>query len=192
MGKPSTSSSSSSNSRRRTHNSSHLSSSITHQNIDEQQHLHHHPDLNLGLSISRGHWQPFQQQQGGGEVNDCNDYGSFFVKVYMEGIPIGRKLNLLAHNCYQELVNTLEHMFDTTILCNYEQCPLLFIYLSICVFLIVMKMKLMCHVFMNRGHWDGWNAIREMSCANLWRWWRRFDYGWRCPLGVSLLNSGFS
>ncbi|CAL5208777.1 unnamed protein product [Lathyrus oleraceus] len=120
MGKPSTSSSSSSNSRRRTHNnSSYLSSSITHQNIDEQQHLH--PDLNLGLSISTstGHWQPFQHQRGG-EVNDCADYGSFFVKVYMEGIPIGRKLNLLAHNCYQELVNTLEHMFDTTILWGTE------------------------------------------------------------------------
>ncbi|CAI8583528.1 unnamed protein product [Vicia faba] len=120
MGKPSTSSSSSSNSRRRTHNSSNPSSSITHQNIDEQQQFHH-PDLNLGLSISRGHWQPFQQQQGGGEVNDCGgDYVSFFVKVYMEGIPIGRKLNLLAHNCYQELVNTLEHMFDTTILWGTE------------------------------------------------------------------------
>lgn len=67
----------------------------------------------------RGHWQPIQQQ--GGEVNDCSDYNSaFFVKVYMEGIPIGRKLNLLAHNGYHELVNTLEQMFDTTILCNYH------------------------------------------------------------------------
>jgi auxin-responsive protein IAA len=56
-------------------------------------------------------------QQQAFEVNDCNDYNSFFVKVYMEGIPIGRKLNLLAHGCYEELVNTLEQMFDTTILC---------------------------------------------------------------------------
>lgn len=62
-----------------------------------------------------------QQQyysQAADQVNDCSDYNSFFVKVYMEGIPIGRKLNLLAHNSYQELVNTLEQMFDTTILCN--------------------------------------------------------------------------
>lgn len=127
MGKGSTSSSSSSNSRRRKHNSSNVSSSITHQNPDQQ---HLFPDLNLGLSISttqqyvdystsRGHWQPIQQQ--GGEVNDCSDYNSaFFVKVYMEGIPIGRKLNLLAHNGYHELVNTLEQMFDTTILWGTE------------------------------------------------------------------------
>jgi len=71
----------------------------------------------LFVILIRGHWQPIQQQ--GGEVNDCSDYNSaFFVKVYMEGIPIGRKLNLLAHNGYHELVNTLEQMFDTTILCN--------------------------------------------------------------------------
>lgn len=38
----------------------------------------------------------------------------------MEGIPIGRKLNLLAHNGYHELVNTLEQMFDTTILWGTE------------------------------------------------------------------------
>jgi len=49
MGKGSTSSSSSSNSRRRKHNSSNVSSSITHQNPDQQ---HLFPDLNLGLSIS--------------------------------------------------------------------------------------------------------------------------------------------
>lgn len=50
---------------------------------------------------------------------DYNDHSSFFVKVYMEGIPIGRKLNILAHQSYHELVNTLEHMFDTTILCKF-------------------------------------------------------------------------
>lgn len=52
------------------------------------------------------------------EANDCNDHSSFFVKVYMEGIPIGRKLNILAHGSYYELVKSLEHMFDTTILCE--------------------------------------------------------------------------
>ncbi|XP_004495855.1 auxin-responsive protein IAA30-like [Cicer arietinum] len=118
MGKTSTSSSSSTNSRRK-NVSSNVSSSITHQNTTTP---HLSPDLRLGLSISttqqyfgtstsRGQWH-----QQGAEVNDCNDYNSFFVKVYMEGIPIGRKLNLLAHGGYQELVNTLEQMFDTTIL----------------------------------------------------------------------------
>ncbi|KHN00245.1 Auxin-responsive protein IAA30 [Glycine soja] len=54
------------------------------------------------------------------EVNHCSDHTSFFVKVYMEGIPIGRKLNLLAHDGYHELVKTLEQMFDTTILWGTE------------------------------------------------------------------------
>ncbi|KAL1312847.1 hypothetical protein HN51_039427 [Arachis hypogaea] len=46
--------------------------------------------------------------------------GSLFVKVYMEGIPIGRKLNILAHRSYHELVKRLENMFDTTILWGTE------------------------------------------------------------------------
>lgn len=47
-------------------------------------------------------------------------YGSLFVKVYMEGIPIGRKLDLFAHHSYNALITTLSHMFTietTNILC---------------------------------------------------------------------------
>lgn len=72
----------------------------------------------------QGQWQWQQNHQlvrssqGAEVINDCNDHSSFFVKVYMEGIPIGRKLNILAHEGYHELVKTLEHMFDTTILCK--------------------------------------------------------------------------
>ncbi|KAK2418917.1 Iaa20p [Trifolium repens] len=61
-------------------------------------------DLSLGLTIS----------------STKQFHNSFFVKVYMEGIPIGRKLNILAHQSYHELVKTLEHMFDTTILWGNE------------------------------------------------------------------------
>ncbi|GAA0167602.1 hypothetical protein LIER_43793 [Lithospermum erythrorhizon] len=39
-----------------------------------------------------------------------------FVKVYMEGISIGRKLDLLALGGYHDLVKTLEFMFHTTII----------------------------------------------------------------------------
>ncbi|RDY14502.1 Auxin-responsive protein IAA30, partial [Mucuna pruriens] len=90
-------------------------------------------DLSLGLtisatqhvasSISRGQWQPHHplvNTSQPAEPNDCNDHSSFFVKVYMEGIPIGRKLNILAHGGYYDLVKTLEHMFDTTILWGTE------------------------------------------------------------------------
>lgn len=51
------------------------------------------------------------------EGNECNDPATFFVKVYMEGIPIGRKLDLLAHDGYDDLIRTLDHMFNTNILC---------------------------------------------------------------------------
>ncbi|XP_028786475.1 auxin-responsive protein IAA20-like isoform X1 [Neltuma alba] len=94
--------------------------------------LHHSDlptDLRLGLgisatqhvgsSVSRGQatdWIPNQRAHHAAEVNDCGDHGSLFVKVYMEGIPIGRKLNLVAHDGYHGLVRTLENMFDTTIL----------------------------------------------------------------------------
>lgn len=36
---------------------------------------------------------------------------SMFVKVTMDGIPIGRKVDLNAHKCYESLSNTLEEMF---------------------------------------------------------------------------------
>ena len=34
-----------------------------------------------------------------------------FVKVTMDGIPIGRKIDLNAHKCYESLSNALEDMF---------------------------------------------------------------------------------
>ena len=34
-----------------------------------------------------------------------------FVKVNMDGIPIGRKVDLNAHACYETLAQTLEDMF---------------------------------------------------------------------------------
>ncbi|CAB4291418.1 unnamed protein product [Prunus armeniaca] len=38
--------------------------------------------------------------------------GSLFVKVNMDGTPIGRKVNLSAQSCYEALAQTLEDMFD--------------------------------------------------------------------------------
>lgn len=34
-----------------------------------------------------------------------------FVKVNMDGLPIGRKVDLNAHTCYESLAETLEDMF---------------------------------------------------------------------------------
>lgn len=50
---------------------------------------------------------------------DESDNATFYVKVYMEGIPIGRKLDLLAHDGYSALVGTLNYMFNTAILCKF-------------------------------------------------------------------------
>lgn len=56
---------------------------------------------------------------GCGEEGDESEYNStFYIKVYMEGIPIGRKLDLLAHDGYHELVTSLDCMFSTSILCK--------------------------------------------------------------------------
>ncbi|KAK8479240.1 hypothetical protein V6N11_012277 [Hibiscus sabdariffa] len=86
-------------------------------------------DLRLGLSISiippyarepPSEWQPTKavpvaRQAVAEEEYECNS-STFFVKVYMEGIPIGRKLDLLAHESYYDLIRTLEHMFHTNII----------------------------------------------------------------------------
>ena len=39
---------------------------------------------------------------------------SLFVKVNMDGIPIGRKVDLNAHESYEKLAKTLEDMFLKT------------------------------------------------------------------------------
>ncbi|XP_022759637.1 auxin-responsive protein IAA20-like [Durio zibethinus] len=84
-------------------------------------------DLRLGLSISTfpyareqpSDWPPIKPQLSQAlaaeEENECNS-ATFFVKVYMDGIPIGRKLDLLAHESYYELIRTLEYMFNTNII----------------------------------------------------------------------------
>ncbi|XP_028782519.1 auxin-responsive protein IAA31 [Neltuma alba] len=97
-------------------------------------------DLRLGLTISPSQpgfsnsnprsrnqtsdWPPIKSILRSTLVEKQNQWSqgpSLFVKVYMEGIPIGRKLNLLAHHSYDGLVRALGHMFRTTILCPNSQ-----------------------------------------------------------------------
>ncbi|KAI9099205.1 hypothetical protein K1719_024972 [Acacia pycnantha] len=106
--------------------SSFSSNSNSHAAFSTASSLEHHPtDLRLGLSISPT--PNLHSCISSGEPSDKRTLGSrgsheaevngrrLFVKVYMEGIPIGRKLDLLAQDGYHELIKTLEHMFDTTI-----------------------------------------------------------------------------
>ncbi|KAK7336913.1 hypothetical protein VNO77_17466 [Canavalia gladiata] len=61
---------------------------------------------------------------GSSDNNDINSKekgnprSSMFVKVKMDGIPIGRKVDLSAHSSYETLAQTLEDMFNesTTVL----------------------------------------------------------------------------
>ncbi|CAJ1899298.1 unnamed protein product [Sphenostylis stenocarpa] len=63
---------------------------------------------------------------GGSDSNNTvskengNHRNSLFVKVKMDGIPIGRKVDLNAHGSYETLAQTLEEMFEesTTVLTN--------------------------------------------------------------------------
>ncbi|EFH53950.1 predicted protein [Arabidopsis lyrata subsp. lyrata] len=50
------------------------------------------------------------------DQNECNSVGSFYVKVNMEGVPIGRKIDLLSLNGYHDLITTLDYMFNASIL----------------------------------------------------------------------------
>ncbi|XP_039043739.1 auxin-responsive protein IAA20-like [Hibiscus syriacus] len=73
-------------------------------------------NLHLGLSISIS--PPYAREPMKAVVEEeyeCNS-STFFVKVYMEGIPIGRKLDLMAHESYYDLIRALENMFHTNII----------------------------------------------------------------------------
>lgn len=55
--------------------------------------------------------------------NRGDDGAPTFVKVYLEGVPVGRKLDLSAYNNYDCLIQTLSHMFGTTILFKFNISP---------------------------------------------------------------------
>ncbi|XP_026663330.1 auxin-responsive protein IAA4 isoform X2 [Phoenix dactylifera] len=78
-------------------------------------------DLRLGLSLSTSSPQDSSSSarstltEKGRQIQ--RQSATFFVKVYMEGIPIGRKLDLLALDGYDGLITTLRRMFRTSIMC---------------------------------------------------------------------------
>ncbi|OVA16613.1 AUX/IAA protein [Macleaya cordata] len=95
-------------------------------------------DLRLGLSLSSSSpqyhhdynsreeasdWPPIKPllrsalaDKKKGNKNNNNNEPTLYVKVYMEGIPIGRKLDIFTVHGYDGLLRTLAHMFKTTIL----------------------------------------------------------------------------
>ncbi|KAE8077166.1 hypothetical protein FH972_015756 [Carpinus fangiana] len=87
-------------------------------------------DLRLGLSISPSCYNDFsatpmppirsilRSEDAAGKSHDLQEHRppSLFIKIYMEGIPIGRKLNLFAQDGYEGLIRTIARMFPTTFL----------------------------------------------------------------------------
>ncbi|KAF9591704.1 hypothetical protein IFM89_005695 [Coptis chinensis] len=88
-------------------------------------------NLSLGLSISTSsqhgnssnsrneevNWPPIKPLLRSMLADQKRNYphrSTFFVKVYMEGIVIGRKVDLYAHHNYDGLIRTLRRMFKTT------------------------------------------------------------------------------
>ncbi|KAF8117866.1 hypothetical protein N665_0008s0206 [Sinapis alba] len=55
------------------------------------------------------------------DQNECSSLGSFYVKVNMEGVPIGRKIDLFSLNGYHDLITTLDYMFNASILWAEEE-----------------------------------------------------------------------
>ncbi|CAN8253945.1 unnamed protein product [Cochlearia groenlandica] len=90
-------------------------------------------DLRLGLSfgsssghqyyndgVGENHNQEMMIMEDENE-NECNSIGSFYVKVNMEGVPIGRKIDLFSLNGYHDLITTLDYMFNASILWAEEE-----------------------------------------------------------------------
>ena len=71
-------------------------------------------------------WPPIRSILRSAHLEKALDHkhASLFIKVYMEGIPIGRKLNLFAQDGYDSLMTTIAHMFPTTILFKYTNFKL--------------------------------------------------------------------
>ncbi|XP_043725234.1 auxin-responsive protein IAA31 [Telopea speciosissima] len=138
MGKANHSSSSSIDSSKHPTISSASSSSLCHQPKSSIASRDLSTDLRLGLTLSRStslfpgtfsnsdsreqasDWPPLKpllrSTLGDQKGKNRERRPSFFVKVYMEGVPIGRKLDLFAHHGYDGLITTLAHMFKTSIL----------------------------------------------------------------------------
>ncbi|XP_010447947.1 PREDICTED: auxin-responsive protein IAA11 [Camelina sativa] len=63
------------------------------------------------VSASEDQNSEIRQEVNKNRTDATNMRNSMFVKVTMDGIPIGRKIDLNAHKCYESLSNTLEEMF---------------------------------------------------------------------------------
>ncbi|KAL6212528.1 hypothetical protein ACLB2K_009729 [Fragaria x ananassa] len=52
------------------------------------------------------------KEESKGKSVDCNTKEHMFVKINMEGVPIGRKINLKAYDSYEKLSSAIDHLFQ--------------------------------------------------------------------------------
>ncbi|KFK39088.1 hypothetical protein AALP_AA3G199400 [Arabis alpina] len=107
-------------------------SSYSSSSVDSTKPCPSESSVNLSLSLTfpstslqreaRQDWPPIKpllrDTLKGRRLHRRGDDSSFFVKVYMEGVPIGRKLDLCAFSGYESLLENLSHMFGTSIICG--------------------------------------------------------------------------
>ncbi|KAG7577627.1 AUX/IAA domain [Arabidopsis thaliana x Arabidopsis arenosa] len=107
-------------------------SSFSSSSVDSTKPSPSESSVNLSLSLTfpstspqreaRQDWPPIKSRLRdtlkGRRLLRRGDDTSLFVKVYMEGVPIGRKLDLCAFSGYESLLENLSHMFDTSIICG--------------------------------------------------------------------------
>eukprot|EP00257_Ricinus_communis_P008669 XP_002526541.2 auxin-responsive protein IAA11 isoform X2 [Ricinus communis] len=70
-------------------------------------------EFNSVVGGNKGNNTLVEKTKNGSNMNNSISKArtSLFVKVNMDGIPIGRKVDLSAHGCYEALAQTLEDMF---------------------------------------------------------------------------------
>ncbi|KAM3407786.1 hypothetical protein ACQJBY_001255 [Aegilops geniculata] len=65
---------------------------------------------NLASSSSKP--PPAEPRHGAGGKADGSVYKGRFVKINMDGVPIGRKVHLKAHGSYGKLADAVDHLFQ--------------------------------------------------------------------------------
>ncbi|KAM3401421.1 hypothetical protein ACQJBY_005894 [Aegilops geniculata] len=55
---------------------------------------------------------PAEPRHGAGDKADGSVYKGRFVKINMDGVPIGRKVDLKAHGSYGKLADAVDHLFQ--------------------------------------------------------------------------------
>ena len=73
----------------------------------------------MGRNQVHPDWPPIKPFLRSALMASARRRRTLFVKVYMEGVPIGRKLDLLLLEGYDSLLAKLRHMFKTPITCKY-------------------------------------------------------------------------